>query len=238
VPYSQCTRTREKIGSTRPLTQRRYVLFHKPYGVLSQFTPGQSSVASEAGHRTLADFIDVPDVYPVGRLDHDSEGLLFLTNDGDLQHRLSDPAFAHPRTYWVQVEGTITSEALRSLENGVVIQGYRTRPANARPLFDPAIPPRDPPIRYRAQIPTSWFQLTLTEGRNRQVRRMTAAVGFPTLRLVRVAIGSLTIQDLASGSWRNATEDELKSLRSFSPQNKADVFERRRSSSTASARRP
>lgn len=186
----------------------RYLLFHKPYLVLSQFTdPG------ETGRRTLADFVPVPNIYPVGRLDHDSEGLMLLTGDGALQHRLSDPRFAHPRTYWSQVEGIPAASAVAALQAGVVIRGERTRPAIVRILpAEPQIPPRDPPIRYRKQIPTSWLELTLTEGRNRQVRRMTAAAGNPTLRLVRVAIGELRLGNLAPGAWREATPEELRFL--------------------------
>jgi 23S rRNA pseudouridine2457 synthase len=162
----------------------------------------------------LADFIAVPDVYPVGRLDYDSEGLLLLTNDGVLQHRLSDPSFAHPRTYWAQVEGLITEEAIEQLRRGVSVQDYRTRPAKAHTIADPPLPPREPPVRFRAHILTSWLELTLTEGRNRQVRRMTAAIGFPTLRLIRVALGPLRLEALSAGSWRDITEAEHQALRS------------------------
>lgn len=184
------------------MPEHRYLLFHKPYDVLCQFS---------GERRTLAGFIDVPGVYPAGRLDRDSEGLLLLTSDGALQHRLCDPKFAHPRTYWAQVEGTPDRGALDTLEQGVAILNYRTRPAKARLLdAEPALPPRDPPIRYRKSIPTNWIELTLTEGRNRQVRRMTAAVGFPTLRLVRVAIGSLRLEGLEPGQWRDLTPAELR----------------------------
>jgi 23S rRNA pseudouridine2457 synthase len=173
----------------------RYLIFHKPYGVLSQFS-GEG--------RTLAGYIPVPGVYPVGRLDRDSEGLMLLTDDGPLQHRLADPRYAHPRTYWVQVEGTPDAAALRQLEKGVEIQGNNTRPTRVRLLdTEPEVAPRDPPVRYRKSIPTSWLEITLTEGRNRQVRRMTAAVGYPTLRLIRVAIGSLRLVGLKPGEWRN-----------------------------------
>lgn len=183
----------------------RYLLFHKPYGVQSQFS-GEDV--------TLARYIDVPGVYPVGRLDKDSEGLVLLTDDGPLQHRLSDPKFEHPRTYWVQVEGLPTSDAIAQLSRGVRVQDYFTRPARARVLdAEPDLPPRDPPIRVRLSIPTSWIELTLTEGRNRQVRRMTAAVGLPTLRLVRVAIGPLRLDGLAPGRWRDLTAAERRALR-------------------------
>jgi len=181
----------------------RYLLFNKPYDVLSQFS----------GERSLAPFIDVPDVYPVGRLDADSEGLLLLTSDGALQHRLSDPKFAHPRTYWAQVEGVPTAEALERLRRGVTVQDYVARPAQARMLErEPGFAERVPPVRFRKSIPTSWVELVLTEGRNRQVRRMTAAVGFPTLRLVRVAIGELRLGELGFGVWRDLDEGEVVDL--------------------------
>ncbi|WP_321477661.1 pseudouridine synthase [uncultured Paludibaculum sp.] len=188
----------------------RHLLFYKPYGVLTQFTD-----ESGTGRPTLKDHIPVPSVFAAGRLDADSEGLLLLTSDGALQHRLTDPRFEHPRTYWAQVEGTPTEAALAELRQGVVIQGRKTRPARVRMLdAEPALPPRDPPIRFRRLIPTAWIELILTEGRNRQVRRMTAAAGLPTLRLVRVGIGSLTIDGLAPGEWRDLTDGELKSLNS------------------------
>lgn len=186
----------------------RYLLFYKPYGVLTQFTD-----RTVPPRPTLAAYIPVPGVYPAGRLDADSEGLLLLTDDGPLQFRLLQPEFAHRRTYWVQVEGTPTETALTALRDGVVVQGDQTRPAEARVIADPPLPPRDPPIRYRAAIPTAWLELTLTEGRNRQVRRMTAAVGLPTLRLVRAAIGKLTLTGLQPGAWRDLTVAELAGLR-------------------------
>ena len=185
----------------------RNLLFYKPFGVLTQFT------TTDPAKKTLADFVRVPGVYPAGRLDYDSEGLLLLTSDGKLQHRLSDPKFAHPRTYWVQVEGSVTDEAIAQLQAGVRLKDGLTRPARARVLTqEPDLPPRDPPIRYRKSIPTSWLELVLTEGRNRQVRRMTAATGFPTLRLVRVAIGGLRIDGLAPGEWRPIRDHELGRL--------------------------
>jgi 23S rRNA pseudouridine2457 synthase len=185
----------------------RYVLFHKPCGVLSQFTP-------EGGHATLKDYIDIPDIYAVGRLDADSEGLLLLTDDGRLQHRLTDPKFGHPRTYWAQVERIPDSSALEQLCSGVMIGKYRTLPAQARLLATaPVVPPRQPPIRVRQAIPTAWLELILTEGKNRQVRKMTAAVGFPTLRLIRVAIGPVGIADLPLGAHRDLTPTELTELR-------------------------
>lgn len=172
------------------------ILFNKPYGVLSQFTP-------EAGHRALNEFGFPLGVYAAGRLDHDSEGALLLTDDGRLIKRLLDPKNAHPRTYLVQVDGDITEEAVRKLAAGVVIKGYRTRPCKAEKVLPPeGLWERVPPIRYRAAIPTSWVRLTLTEGKNRQVRHMTAAVGFPTLRLIRVQIGDLSLDGLQPGEWR------------------------------------
>jgi len=182
----------------------RYILFNKPYGVVSQFS-GEGI--------TLSDYIHVKDVYPVGRLDHDSEGLLLLTNHGELQHRLSDPEFEHPRTYWAQVERIPGAQALQQLALGVTIQGYHTRAAWARLLSEePDLPPRAPPIRFRKSVPTAWIELTLIEGRNRQARRMTAAVGHPTLRLVRVAIGNLRLEGLQPGQSRELTSDELRCL--------------------------
>jgi 23S rRNA pseudouridine2457 synthase len=189
------------------MTNHRYILFYKPYGVLSQFTQDTPT------HSTLKDYIQVPDVYPVGRLDWDSEGLLLLTNNGQLQHRLSDPRFGHDRTYWVQVERIPDSDAITKLQQGVKIQDYQTRPALIRLLpQEPLLPPRNPPIRFRKNIPTAWLEITLTEGKNRQVRRMTAAVGFPTLRLVRVSIAHLQLSSLNLGEWRDLTPEELKML--------------------------
>jgi len=181
-----------------------YIVFNKPYGVLSQFS---------GKDRTLSSYISVPGVYPVGRLDRDSEGLLLLTDDGVLQHRLSDPRFAHPRTYWAQVERAPAEPALQRLRQGITIQGYRTRPAQVRLLGEePDLPPRHPPIRFRKNVPTAWIELVLIEGRNRQVRRMTAAVGHPTLRLVRVAIADLKLEGLRPGQWRDLTATELPQL--------------------------
>jgi len=176
----------------------RYLLFHKPYGVLCQFTREQES------DRCLADF-DLPkDVYPVGRLDKDSEGLVLLTDDGAAKHRLANPKHETEKTYWVQVEGEPSAKALAELGAGVTIQGYRTKPCKVRLLDpEPALPPRDPPIRERKSIPTAWLEIILTEGKNRQVRRMTAAVGLPTLRLVRVAIGKLALDNLDPGQSRD-----------------------------------
>lgn len=188
----------------------RYLLFNKPYNVLSQFS--DRSIAEP--RLTLKDFIPVPGVYPVGRLDHDSEGLMLLTDHGQLQHRLSNPKFHHPRTYWVQVERMPDPTALITLQRGgLKIQDYVTRPAQVQILAtEPDLPPRDPPVRFRKTVPTAWIEITLTEGHNRQVRRMTAAVGFPTLRLVRVAIASLRLTSLAPGIWRDLTATERSHL--------------------------
>ncbi len=171
------------------------VLLNKPYDVLCQFTDA-------AGRRTLADFVPVPAVYPAGRLDRDSEGLVVLTDDGRLQHRLSHPRYGKRKGYWVQVEGTPGEEALARLRAGVRIGGALTQPAAVRPIDPPALWPRDPPIRVRKSVPDAWLELFIGEGMNRQVRRMTAAVGLPTLRLVRFSVGPYSLDDLASGAWR------------------------------------
>lgn len=176
----------------------RLILFNKPYGVLSQFTDRGTEIA----RATLSDFIDVPDIYPAGRLDRDSEGLLLLCDDGRLQARIADPRFKMPKTYLVQIEGEPEEGALELLRSGVSLKDGMTRPAGARRISSPEIWPRDPPIRVRLSIPDSWLEMTITEGRNRQVRRMTAAVGHPTLRLVRRSIGAWTVDGLAPGDWR------------------------------------
>jgi 23S rRNA pseudouridine2457 synthase len=191
----------------------RYLLFNKPFNVLSQFTRGAEQTGTAQAGRTLADFISVPDVYPAGRLDYDSEGLLLLTSDGHFQHRISDPRFAHPRTYWVQVEGLLTERAVDSLREGIPVRDYVAKATAARVIQEPALQPREPPIRFRKNIPTSWLEIALAGGRNRQVRRMTAAIGFPTLRLVRSAIGPLRLTGLEPGSWRDLTGHELDLLR-------------------------
>ncbi len=174
------------------------ILFNKPWGVLSQFTDEGS------GHPTLADYIDVPGVYPAGRLDRDSEGLLLLTDDGRLQARIADPRHKVAKTYWVQVEGEPDETALAALRTGVRLKDGLTRPALAERIDPPAIWPRDPPVRFRKSVPDCWIAVTITEGRNRQVRRMTAAVGHPTLRLVRWRVGDWALDGVAPGAWREA----------------------------------
>jgi 23S rRNA pseudouridine2457 synthase len=176
------------------------ILFNKPFGVLPQFTDSGSSGSPRP---TLSDYIDIPGVYPAGRLDMDSEGLMLLTDDGRLQARIADPKFKMPKTYLVQVEGAVTDEALAALRKGVTLKDGLTLPAEAERIDDPGLWPRDPPIRVRLSIPDSWLKLTIREGRNRQVRRMTAAVGFPTLRLVRWSVGDWTVKDLALGAWQS-----------------------------------
>jgi 23S rRNA pseudouridine2457 synthase len=189
----------------------RYFIFYKPFQVLCQFS-------KEGDKKTLADYFpSIPkDVYPVGRLDYDSEGLLLLTNDKQLTHQLLEPKYQHERTYWVQVEGTITQEAVSKLERGVIISvngsQYKTLPARAT-LFSevPLVVERDPPIRFRKTVPDSWLSLTLFEGKNRQVRKMTASVGFPTLRLIRYSIGSMTVEGLSpGGSAEIGTEETVR----------------------------
>lgn len=183
----------------------RYILFNKPYGVLSQFTD------EGTGHPTLAQYIEVPDVYAAGRLDRDSEGLLLLTNDGALIKRLTDPIHHIEKTYWILVEGDPTPASLSRLARGLDLNGYRTRPCTVSPMPDPLLPPRSKPITPHG--PTHWLEMKLREGKKRQIRHMTAAVGLFTLRLVRVAIGSLFIGDLAPGAWRDLTPMEMAKLR-------------------------
>lgn len=174
----------------------RVLLFNKPYGVICQFS-------RDGVHPTLADYISLPDFYPAGRLDTDSEGLVLLTDDGQLQHRITDPKHKLPKTYWVQVEGVPDQAALDQLRLGVKLSDFTTQPAEARQMDEPAgLWPRNPPIRSRKNIPTSWLELTIREGKNRQVRRMTAAVGLPTLRLIRYRIGEWTLSGLEQGKGR------------------------------------
>ncbi len=178
-----------------------YIVFYKPFRVLTQFS-------AEGEKETLAHYLKgiAKDIYPVGRLDYDSEGLLILTNDKDLNHKLTEPKFAHRKTYWVQVDGDIKEDAIQQLQKGVTIningKQHKTKPAVVEKfLMEPDVPERNPPVRYRANIPTSWISLTITEGKNRQVRKMTAAVGFPTLRLIRHSIGDLSIDNIAPGTY-------------------------------------
>ncbi len=191
---------RPRTGGTRrtakaPPARPRLLLLNKPFGVLTQFSDDQ-------GRATLKDFVDVPGVYPAGRLDRDSEGLLLLTNDGRLQARIADPRHKMAKTYWVQVEGEPTEAQLQRLRTGVDLKDGPTLPAQARTLAEPRLWPRDPPVRFRKSIPTAWLEIAIREGRNRQVRRMTAAVGLPTLRLVRIGIGPWRLEDLPPGAWR------------------------------------
>lgn len=189
-------RPNRPAAASAPSGPSRLICFNKPYGVLSQFTP-------EGRWQGLKDFLSIPGVYVAGRLDADSEGLLLLTNDGKLQARIADPKFKLEKTYWVQVEGIPDAAALESLRQGVALKDGPTRPARARLMEAPAsLWERQPPIRFRQNIPTTWIELIIREGRNRQVRRMTAAVGFPTLRLIRAAIGPYTLDGLAPGAWR------------------------------------
>ena len=179
----------------------RLILFNKPYGVLSQFTDRGSAGSARA---TLSDHIELPGVYPAGRLDRDSEGLLLLTDDGRLQARIADPRFKMPKTYLVQVEGEPQEASLNALRRGVRLKDGPTRPAEVETITEPALWPRDPPVRFRKSVPDSWLRLTIREGRNRQVRRMTAALGLPTLRLVRWSIGEWALDGLQPGEWREA----------------------------------
>ena len=185
----------------------RYILVNKPYEVLTQFT-------DEHGRATLKDFVPVPGIYPVGRLDFDSEGLLLLTDDKALQHRLSDPKFKVPKTYWAQVEGSVSEEALAKLRRGVQIKDGLTAPAQAEVVPEPAeLWERSTPIRFRASIPTSWLAITISQGMNRQVRKMCAAVGLPCLRLIRARIDELELGALAPGQWRELAPEESRKLK-------------------------
>lgn len=187
----------------------RYIALYKPYGVLSSFThelqPGEVSAK-----RTLSEFGLPKGVYAAGRLDYDSEGLLLLSDDGAFIHRLTDPRYKLPKVYWVQVEGVPTPEALAQLQRGVVVKGYRTRPCQARVIAEPTLPPRGKPVTPHG--PTAWLEIVLTEGKKRQVRHLTAAVGLPTLRLVRVQIGPITLGDLQPGQWRDLAKDEVNPI--------------------------
>lgn len=184
----------------------QHVVFHKPYGVLSKFTDAE-------GRPTLAGYVDVPHVYPAGRLDMDSEGLLLLTSNGSLAARLTSPSFKVPKTYWVQVERIPEEAALEQLRSGVLVKGRRTRPATIH-LFteEPKVHPRPVPIRFRKSVPTAWLKMEISEGMNRQIRRMTAQVGHPTLRVIRVAMGSIQLGALAPGEWRISSSSEIQNL--------------------------
>jgi len=184
----------------------KYLLFYKPYDILCQFTPDEK-------HRTLAEFIDLKNIYPVGRLDADSEGLLLLTDDNRLKHLLTDPKFNNQKTYAVQVEGIPEESDLDKLRKGIILRDFQTKPAKVNFLAsEPNFPPREKPIRFRKSIPDSWLEITLTEGKNRQIRRMTAAIGFPTLRLIRTKIKSISIEDLNVGQYRFLSDLEVKTL--------------------------
>jgi len=200
----QGARTGEQ--GVRVMLTCRTIAFNKPYGVLPCFTDPD-------GRPTLADYIDVPGVYAAGRLDQDSEGLMILTSDGALAHRITDPRHKLPKIYLAQVEREPNGAALEELRNGVVLSGRRTRSAGVRALTDaPSIPDRAVPIRFRKNVPTAWIEITLHEGMNRQVRRMTAAVGHPTLRLIRIAIGPILLGDLPPGKWRDLAADEIAQI--------------------------
>jgi 23S rRNA pseudouridine2457 synthase len=185
---------------------RQVIIFNKPYGVVCQFSP-------DGKHPTLKDYIPIPDIYAAGRLDTDSEGLLILTDDGRLQHQLAHPVHKLPKTYWVQVEGEISDAALQALAAGVDLTDFVTLPAQVRRMTEPEqLWPRTPPVRYRKNIPTSWIALTITEGKNRQVRRMTAKTGYPTLRLVRAQIGGFELGQLLPGQYRAVDENEIANI--------------------------
>ncbi|TYP63541.1 pseudouridine synthase [Stutzerimonas stutzeri] len=194
-PRSVQGRTQPRRVAKAPPAEPRLLLLNKPFDVLTQFNDAD-------GRATLKDFVPVPGVYPAGRLDRDSEGLLLLTNDGQLQARIADPKHKLAKTYWVQVEGEVSAEHLRRLCEGVELNDGMTLPAEARALDEPQLWPRTPPVRFRKSVPTSWLELVIREGRNRQIRRMTAAVGLPTLRLVRVRIGPWSLDGLQPGEWR------------------------------------
>lgn len=191
------------------------IKFWKPYLTLTQFTD------DEEGRDTLANYINLKEVYAAGRLDYDSEGLMILTDDGKLNHNLTHPLHGHPRTYWAQIENIPDQKFFNKIRHGGIdIKDYKTRPAKARLIDAPELPERNPPIRYRANIPDCWIELTLTEGKKRQVRRMTAALGHPTLRLVRASIGPITLDGLQQGEWQELNEDEMKALWKSIHQNK------------------
>ncbi|HAS6076991.1 TPA: rRNA large subunit pseudouridine synthase E [Vibrio vulnificus] len=193
--HSVKRKNNEQSKKSLSLAERKIIIFNKPYDTLSQFTDGE-------GRKTLADFIPIKEVYAAGRLDRDSEGLMVLTNDGILQAKLTQPKSKSPKTYWVQVEGAPTEAQLEPLRRGVELKDGLTLPAQVEIIQDPQLWERNPPVRFRAAIPTTWLAITIIEGRNRQVRRMTAHIGFPTLRLVRYSMGGMTLQDLQPGEWK------------------------------------
>ncbi|HDY7529775.1 TPA: rRNA large subunit pseudouridine synthase E [Vibrio vulnificus] len=193
--HSVKRKNNEQSKKSLSLAERKIIIFNKPYDILSQFTDGE-------GRKTLADFIPVKEVYAAGRLDRDSEGLMVLTNDGILQAKLTQPKSKSPKTYWVQIEGAPTEAQLEPLRRGVELKDGLTLPAKVEIIQDPQLWERNPPVRFRAAIPTTWLAITIIEGRNRQVRRMTAHIGFPTLRLVRYSMGGMTLQDLQPGEWK------------------------------------
>lgn len=197
----QTSKPRKTAQASKPkisVQDRKVIVFNKPFDTLSQFTDGD-------GRKTLADYITVKDVYAAGRLDRDSEGLLVLTNDGILQAKLTQPSSKSPKTYWVQVDGAPSEADLDKLRNGVELKDGMTLPAKVEVIAEPDIWPRTPPVRFRANIPTTWISITIIEGRNRQVRRMTANIGFPTLRLIRYSIGDIKLGDLQPGQWKEIT---------------------------------
>lgn len=208
----------------------RYIIVNKPFEVLTQFT-------DEAGRATLKDYVPVPGIYPVGRLDYDSEGLVLLTDDKQLQHRLADPKFKVEKTYWVQVDNIPTEEALTKLRLGVTIKGSKTAPAKVQLLEEaPEVWERSKPIRFRKEIPTSWLEIKISQGMNRQVRRMTAAVGYPTLRLIRPAIGPLTLGTLQPGEHRELTAEEVAQLKDLASKGSSGSGRNTRSSGFGSSK--
>lgn len=197
------------LGTEYDNAMTQLIKFNKPFDVLSQFTDNSDTPSKR---RTLSDFITLPGVYAAGRLDRDSEGLMLLTDDGRLQARIADPRSRQPKTYWAQIEGIPDDDALASLRNGVTLKDGKTRPAKVQRIDEPdGLWPRDPPIRVRKSVPDCWISLTITEGRNRQVRRMTAAIGHPTLRLIRYQIGDITLDGLALGSWETLSPEAISS---------------------------